>query len=325
VPCSLPGGFSVWKQGGFLEKKLPSVASAVIAMRFIGRHFLLFVDSNWYVYVLDIRTSQFWAVYQLTKKPSAILILKTFGGPELCVGHSTIAHRFDICIPWDVWVNNTSQVLRIHNCPRFNEAARVVLHCQNKVFDFCSPRTGKVLTTASSTISAQPTECFYDRNLNVKETMNEITFSEFKHDRLFVLMPDAKLALFTTAENPCVEDRLIDVQFTSMTICHLNAVPVYCFASPLGELFFYDYFTLEVLGRHLIERKSILRIYSHTPTQSIVCIFTDGALCFDLQLLKVSGDSVTVPDGRVSGLGHSLLLFGYEDGGSTVLKSRHRV
>jgi hypothetical protein len=120
-----------------------------------------------------------------------------------------------------------------------------MLHCQNKVFNFCEARTGKVLTTASSSVPSEPSEFFYDRNLFVDESNNGLSFSMIdeylRHDRLFVIMPDAKVALFTTSENPCVEGQFFEVQVTSMTVCRLDAKPVYCCASPLGELFFYDY------------------------------------------------------------------------------------
>ena len=310
-----PDGFCVWKRGPILEKRIQGVASAVILVRFVDKSFAIFMDVNFFLYIMDIRVGKFWHVLTLPRKPTGMFVK----GNELYVFQGPTVTRYRIVIPWDLWVSQTTEVLSIRRCPRLNEAARIVYLSQNKMVTMCSPKDGTVLTTASSARPANPCGFYYDRGL---WTANGVytELPDAKRDLLFVPMGTSKMPVFTTGDNPCAEEMFVDLNVTAMLTCVLSGHPMFCFATPLGELQFYDYIKLTPMRRFMIARGKILHLYYHEKTNSVICVFETQVAMFSLSSQKVIGRIVPIDDGRVCGLKHDYLFLGYQNGSLEVLR-----
>ena len=306
-------GFCLWKRGPILEKRIQGVASAVILVRFVDRNFAIFMDVNLLVYVLDIRIGKFWHVLSFPRKPNGLFVVDEKGEKNMYVFQGPTVTRYRIVIPWDLWLGQTTEVVCIRRCPRLNEAARIAFLSQNKMVTLCSPKKGAVLTTASSARPANPCNFCYDRGLWYENGVySDISLD--RRDLLFVTMGDSKTPVFTTGDNPCVEERFIDLNVTAMLPCKLCGQATYCFATKLGELQFYDYATLKPVRRFMLTKGKILNLYYHEKNNSIICVYTDQLAMFSLSQQKVIGKILPIDDGRVSGMKDDYIFLGYQNG-----------
>ncbi|OHT05933.1 hypothetical protein TRFO_26143 [Tritrichomonas foetus] len=315
-------GFHLWTKNGTLLKKIPGGVSSILAIRFINRHFALFMDSNLYIFIIDIKTSKFFHCITLPSKPNSLTIIHK-ECPYLAICHGSQITMLEIVLPWTVWKGMTTQPYFIQRCPKINEAARVLIYCKSSIFSFLSPKDARNLTSAVDTQPSAPLSHFYDRGLFIEhsfdqtntfvETTRVSQISENKRDLLFITTVGSNTSIFSTGDNPCKVFKTLEIQISSIVICKIDESFMYCFSNNQGELIFYNYSDLAFQKRILITKNWIKKIHYHHQSNSIIVVFENEVHLFDLLSFK-DIQKITIKDGSNSHLIGNLLLFGCKTG-----------
>lgn len=319
-------GFHLWSKKGYLVRKIPGGMSSVLALRYINKHFALFLDSNLWVFIIDIRTTNVFHCFTLSSKPSYFNVYRDSNTKQyfLVISQGCIAKRMEIVLPWTVWKKMTTQPYSIRRCPKYKEAARILTYYKSSIFSFLSPKDGKSLTSAVDTQPSGPLFHYYDRGL-LQEPIFDPTNSYIEHtnaieiskknkrDVLFVTTAEANTSLFSTGNNPCQLAKIIEIQISSITVCEIDGTFMYCFSNLHGELLFHNYSDFLRVNRKLILKKPIKRIFYHRKSCSIIIVFQDEVHLFDLNTFK-DVQKISIKDGSYSEFYGNLLLIGGKSG-----------
>lgn len=317
-------GFHLWGKNGFLIKKIPGGVSSILAIRFINKYFAIFMDSNLYVSIIDIKTSKTFHCTTFSTKPTYFNVITYNNKYFLIVSQGWAVKMMEIVLPWIVWKNMTTQTYSIRRCPKYKDAARILAFYQSTVFSFLSPKDGKNLTSAVDTQPSAALYHLYERGLFIEHTFDQTNYfiesthvfeidPNNKRDVLFVTTEEANTSIFSTGNNPCQLVKIIELQMSAIIVCELNGKFMYCSSTSQGELMFHNYSDFAQVKRVLIKKDPIKKIFYHRKSSSIIVVFKDEFHRFDLNQFK---DVLTLPikDGGYSEFFGNLLFFGCKNG-----------
>ena len=305
-------GVFLWEKMGSLEQKFPGSNSALLALRFITKEFVIFLDATLNIFILDIKTNKCTVCCTLLKKPNKFIVadkrLILCDGPEVQI--------YDIVLPFTLWAGKTTQPLKLRRCSKFNCAARIVAFCSNRMYHVFSPQTGERITHAVVTEQSIPFDFFYDRGLAVDRRGSELDWNYHNledHDVLFTMTNGGPMCAFGTMENPCTQQSVVNNSITSIVICNFNGKLCYCMANDLGELMFYDYHTFVQVNRFLIQKRKICCVYYHVSSESIIVLFENEVVRFDMNR-QASTHRVFTSGQVIAELIGNTLFLGCQDG-----------
>ena len=305
-------GIFMWEKMGSLEQKFAGSSSAILALRFVTKEFVIFLDANLNIFILDIKTNKCTVCLTLSKKPSKFIVaqqrLILCDGPEVTI--------FEIVLPFTLWAGKTTQPLKLRRCPKTDCAARIVAFCSNRMFHIFSPQTRERITHAVVAEQSIPFEFFYDRGLARISAGQKMVWTDEgleNHDVLFTMTAGGPTCVFMTGQNPCARQTIIHESVTSIVLCPLKGQWCYCMANDLGELLFYDYRTFERAGRCLVQKKKIVSVHYHSASSSVVAVFENEVVRFDLERQAAAG-RVFITGKPIAELYGNTLFLGCKDG-----------
>lgn len=291
ITAHTSNGLFVWEQCGNLSKRYSIGNSNILSIRFISKEFVLFVDSNMWVFILDLKTSKFFHCLTLDRKPNRLITVPG-ENPKFIMSDNNNLNIYHVSIPWKAYILNTTQPYVIQRCYKYNSAMRLLLFCKSNAFTFHSPKTRKMLTVATMTQSSGASSFFYDRSLIANYLPGskgiEVLQTNLRHDLLFVPTEGGNVSVYTTGSNPCTEQLQIELQATTVTLCQMEDKWIYCFGTEHGELHFYDASTFKFIKRSLVKKDPIISIFYHHNTNSLIIIQKDTIMRFNLIDLRVS-------------------------------------
>lgn len=303
-------GAILWpKRAGGINKRFFIGTSASLAIQFLDDECVAILDAKYMITIIDVKTSNFFNCYQ-SKFPihRMFYFQKPIPRIVLCSGGTVILLKVNL--PWRFWNPTFGKPLSIKRSNKRGEAARITVVLENSHVRLISPKTGSILTAATLTSLATPITCFYDRGTNEIKLDNNV-----KRDQLLIPLIDGPMEIFSTGQDPCEMIGRIDIKITSVCECKFRNEWSFCFSTNVGQLLFYSYNNMKMIGRIVCNHKyPIIGTFYDRESECLILAFNDRSVLLSLQQEKEVGDYIHVKCSKVSLFFDRILIFASEKG-----------
>ncbi|OHT02297.1 hypothetical protein TRFO_30621 [Tritrichomonas foetus] len=292
-------GVVLWhKTGSFMNRFLLGNAAA-LAIRFLNKEFVLILDANNGLTIIDIKTSRSHVCYKADGRVSRIFYFENpIPRVILCCNSCIIILK--VVLPWKFWTSTISRPISMIRCPKFNEAARLLVMCSDSHFKLISPSTKSTLTAITLQSLAPPIAYFYDRGS-----------SEIKRDQVMLPLQDGTIQIFSTGENPCKLVSSFEAKCICISQCIYRQKQCFVFGTNAGNLLFFCYHSLTQIHRIVLLPYRIIKIFSYNDYLCLV--YDDQLIKFSLKEEKLC-ENLKIAGSEVSLFFNNKIIFGYENG-----------
>ncbi|KAK8892998.1 hypothetical protein M9Y10_030253 [Tritrichomonas musculus] len=158
-------GLIKWTPSGQIDQRFPSAGTSIVAMFLIDNENIVCYNSSKQVFLFNFVTCRTFFCYNLERKPTRLILIKTCNRPHLivCQGATLIGLRIEI--PWNVWSHPLLDCSLVGRCDQIGEAGRIFVQIKGNIIDLYSPSKGKLLTSATQKKAVSAVSFLYDRGI----------------------------------------------------------------------------------------------------------------------------------------------------------------
>ena len=324
-------GLCLWAKNGTLAQRYGIAGGSILAMAFVDSENVVFLNAYAAIYAMNIKTGRPFQCYHVDEHPARFSLFWQRGEPKigLCIGGCF--EQLSVTVPWKVWTMNVYRAKAIQRCNKMDKAARVFVETENSYAKIYSPKTAKMLTSATSRESSRLVEMLYDRGVftwykwveDLCKYVEEHVFLAEGHDRLLMVMDDGACLSYDPGCVPAElrakrEIRAVSIQL----VCHHDQY-MFAVATSDGYLVLYDYDTWEERQRFNLGKLGPIGIKYVHETKSCVVLFDGKMALYDLEAAKFT-DWATSRVATACSVHGTLFVIGFEDGEIVRYELRNR-
>lgn len=324
-------GLCLWTKNGQLAQRYGIAGGSILAMAFVDSENVVFVNAYAAIYAMNVKTGRPFHCYNIEEHPARFSMFWHRGVPKigLCIGGSFV--QLNVTLPWKVWAMNVYRAKAIQRCNKMEKAARVFVETENSYAKIYSPKTAKLLTSATSRESSRLVEMLYDRGvfMEYKWIEEECKYVEEPiclaqgHDRLLMVMDDGACLSYDPGTVPSELRDKREIRAIGIQLACYRDMYMFCVATNDGYLVLYDYETWEERERFNLGKIGPTGIKYIHDIRSCVVLFDGKMGLYDMEGSRFS-DWTTTSATTASSVHGNLLVLGFEDGEITRYNLRNR-
>lgn len=309
----------LWDSNRHVVNQFSIFKNHVVFLAFVNKEFFLVIDSSNRVFLFNIKTARFYECGELQNKYERISFYHGSSPFLVCNSESELT-IYKIDIPFKLWVKTESPIVSISRCNKKNQAARLVIFTKKPPFLIYSPKVKKLLATVAPKQRLSPNTYIYVRGsiADIKHDFeidrHTLRIVDVEDEDVFIASTfDEKISVFFTHANPFQEINQIQISTVDIVLGKYKENWAYCFANDKGSISFYDHKTFEHIDTIELLKKRILKMHFHHETNSILVVFHNEMLRFDLSSLTVI-ERISLPNVEITALSGNIFLAGAKDG-----------
>lgn len=297
-------GVQYWRRNGTLSKELPFINASLFAAYFINNEFVVAIDAFFSVHIIDLKTMRFFTCLKIEFRPSHISFENDERDLRLVFCSVSSVYYYNICVPWRLWNLTHIPVTKILRCPKYECAARISVELADSSIRLFTPYS-ILVTLCHSSNPSSPVATLIDRGSPEDPT----------RDQVFVILESGLVQIFGANECPCLPASTIpNLKARSIIVSNfLDRQRCILIGTRIGDILSYDYTTLAFIRRTLVCQGSILFMFPHQASKTLLVLT-------DYRMYRVS-----MVDGKVkaeyrqdcedvAALFDDLLVIGYANG-----------
>ena len=313
---STNGGI-LWDKYGNLVSRF-NINNVVLSLHFINKEHAFFMNPKGYMFILNVKTQRSFVCYTLDQIPNRIFVFLE-DGIRIVTCNGQFVSFYKATIPWKVWAKNIFHTVSIERIPSLNQPARICILTQNSFAKIFSPKTARLLTSATPYQSFPQKSAIYDRGLVVyyqenKRVIEKTLQPDDSRDQIFMLLSNGVLTSFSTGSSPCDQIKTTQMKFDIMIRAKYQGQWAYCFASKKGDINFADYNSLRLIRRFVFGSSRVLKNMLYLPqSEQILMIFQDSIALVETNRGKIVSE-IDMNCPSVAGTFRDLIFLGYKTG-----------
>ena len=301
-------GVQYWRKDGTLSKMVPFTNNSIYAGFFLNKEFIVVIDAQFIVHIIDLKTQKFFTCLRLECRPFHIYFQNDQRDLRIVICSAMNVFYYNICVPWRLWARTQIAATRIMRCPKLDYAARIAAEFVDSSIRLFTP-SASLLTLCHSRNPSTPSCVVVDRGTPDYED----------RDQVIVVLENGTVELYAPKECPCGPFSTFDIKAHSCCVVNFLGELSICFGTRIGDIMVYDYNSMQYKKRIKVCQGVITHLFPHTPSNSLLVII-------DYMMYRISLEDGSLiethrqNDSPVEELYDDILIAGYENGSFLIEK-----
>jgi len=268
------GTVYLWHRSGVLLNQFSKTKHRIDYLKFLSHEFLLTVENNGEIYVLDVKTGTFAFLLSVPPDTNTFEVYHQ-GGHLLTVINRNHVTVYNIELLWKLWYRTIEGGVSINRYLSSTFASRVGIVSSTGFFYLISSKNRKLLTTISLKNCCVPISIAYER--------------KWKDNEIFFCTDKNTLEIYTYNGNSFVCRTSFPVYMNNIVIIEafVEQKWVLCGSTFFGDIILFDLDTLNQIKRFKIGKNPAKHLVWDSKSRSIIFISSETAAIIDMKHFKI--------------------------------------